>query len=136
MSYTVDIKPLSVNQCWQGKRVKTAKHRAYRKQLGYLLPKGVHIPEGKLEVAYTFKVSSKLADYDNLIKAFQDALCENYGFDDRQIYKAVIKKEIVGKGSKAICFEIKPALIECATCWQENSSPECQEDHAANAGYG
>lgn len=135
MNHSVNIKPLSVNECWQGRRVKTTKHRNYRKELGHLLPKGVHIPEGNLEVAYTFKVSSKLADYDNLIKAFQDALCENYGFDDRQIFRAVIEKEIVPKGCESVSFEIKPADIECATCWQENNSPECSGDHAAKAGY-
>lgn len=132
---SVGIKPLTVNQCWQGRRVKTAKHRQYREDLAALLPKGVFVPDGKLEVAYTFKVSSKLSDYDNLIKAFQDALCENYGFDDRQIYKAVINKVDVKKGEECVAFDIRPLYVECETCWTNNKTSECSGEHAADAGY-
>ena len=131
----VNLKPLTVNQCWQGRRVKTAKHRQYRKDLAALLPKGVFIPDGKLEVRYVFKVSSKLSDYDNLIKAFQDSLCENYGFDDRRIYRAVIDKVDVKKGEECVEFEIRPMYVECKTCWNINKLIECDGSHAADSGY-
>ncbi len=34
----MNIKPLSVNECWQGRRYKTDKYRSYEKQLLYTLP--------------------------------------------------------------------------------------------------
>ena len=103
----VCIKPLSVNEAWKGRRFKTDAHKAYRQELSLLLPKNVDIPEGQLEVEYLFNVSSKQSDYDNLIKAFQDALCDKYGFDDSRIYKATIIKNVVDKGSESIGFSFK-----------------------------
>ena len=43
-------------------------------------------------------MSSKNSDGDNLIKAFQDALAEQYGFNDRDIYRWEVEKRIVAKG--------------------------------------
>jgi hypothetical protein len=42
-----------------------------------------------------FGVSSKASDGDNLIKAWQDALCEKCGFNDRDIYHWDVEKVIV-----------------------------------------
>jgi len=64
------------------------------------------VPNGKLSVKYCFGVSSKAADGDNLIKSFQDALCERYGFDDRRIYEWQVKKIDVPKGKEFIEFEL------------------------------
>ena len=100
------IKPLSINQCWMGRRFKTNKYKAYEKELLLLLKKKL-VPEGKLELIVTFGLSSKLADYDNPLKAFQDILCKKYGFDDRRIYKGIIEKVDVKKGSEFIEFKIK-----------------------------
>jgi hypothetical protein len=36
---------------------------------------------------YESGVSSKASDGDNLIKSFQDTICEKYGFNDRDIYR-------------------------------------------------
>lgn len=131
----VSIKPLSVNEAWQGRRFKTKKHKAYREQLQLLLPSTVHVPEGRIEARYTFNVSNTQSDYDNLIKAFQDALCDKYGFDDSRIYRAIIEKNLVKKGQESIHFELWPVNVMCGTCWLEHGSPECQGDHAAENGY-
>ena len=106
MRYEVKIKPLSVNEAWQGRRFKTRAHRGYRRQLSLGLPEGVFIPEGDLRVEYTFKVSNRRSDYDNLIKAFQDALCDQYGFDDSRICQATIRKKVVSRGDEGVEFEI------------------------------
>lgn len=66
------------------------------------------IPKGKLSVKYVFGVLSKASDGDNLIKSFQDTLCERYGFDDRDIYRWDVEKVIVPKGQEYARFEIIP----------------------------
>lgn len=102
----VNIKPLSVNQAWQGKRFKTPAYKAYEQEL-LLKLKPVDVPEGKLKLIATFGLSSKLSDWDNPVKPFQDCLQKKYGFDDRRIYKAIIEKVDVKKGEEFIEFEIR-----------------------------
>lgn len=102
----ISIKPLSVNQVWQGKRFKTKKYKMYEKLVYNLLPKSYKIPEGNLEIYLNFGFSSKLQDIDNPIKPFQDILQKKYNFDDRRIYKAIVIKEIVKKGDEYIKFSI------------------------------
>lgn len=101
----INIKPLSVNQCWQGRRFKTPTYKKYEKELLLLLPK-LTIPEGKLEIIITFGFSSKASDWDNPIKPFQDILQKRYKFNDSRVYKATVKKEIVKKGKEFIEFTI------------------------------
>ena len=57
----VNIKPLSINQCFQGRRFKTPKYKQYEKELMILLP-ALNVPSGLLEVVITFGLSSKLND--------------------------------------------------------------------------
>ena len=40
----IDIKPLSVNEAWQGRRYKTPKYKQYQETLLWLLPK-IKIPK-------------------------------------------------------------------------------------------
>ena len=101
------IKPLSVNQCWQGRRYKTPNYKAYEKRVLDLLPDNLYVPKnGKLVVNITFGFSSKMSDYDNAIKPFQDILQKKYGFDDNRIYEAHIYKEITEKGNEFIRVRI------------------------------
>ena len=102
---TIRIKPLSVNRSYQGRRFATPELKAYKQELAYLLPKAMKIPMGKLGLHYIFGVSSKNADGDNLIKAFQDCLSENYFFNDKDIYEWRVEKKIVPKGKEYIQFE-------------------------------
>lgn len=100
------IKAVSLNQCYRGRRFKTPLLDAFKKEVYYLVPK-LDIPDGKLSVIYKFGVSSKNSDGDNLIKVFQDALAEKYGFNDKKIYKWDVEKIDVSKGEEFIEFEIK-----------------------------
>lgn len=102
----INIKPLSVNNAWQGKRFKTPAYKSYEKELLSKL-RALEIPRGKLILIAKFGLSSKLADWDNPVKPFQDCLQKKYGFDDRRIYKAIIEKVNVKKGEEFIEFEIK-----------------------------
>lgn len=103
----ISIKPLSVNEAYRGRRFATKELKQYKKDLARLLPK-MEVPKGKLMVRYTFGVSSKAADYDNLIKTFQDAMAEKYGFNDNRIYRGLIIKQDVPRGEEFIEFELSP----------------------------
>jgi len=102
----IKIKPLSVNQCWQGKRFKTPKYKAYEYELLMLLPK-ISVPNGLLHLKVVFGLSSKLNDIDNGLKPFIDILQKKYSFNDRDIYKLTVEKVIVNKREEFIEFKIK-----------------------------
>lgn len=102
----IKTKPLSVNECWQGKRFKTKKYKDYEKFLLFSLPK-IKIPSPPLEIIFHFGFSSQLSDWDNPIKPLQDVLQKKYNFNDKDVFKATIEKEIVKKGDDYFAFEIK-----------------------------
>jgi Holliday junction resolvase RusA-like endonuclease len=105
MKKRLNIKPLSVNEVWQGKRFKTRKYTSYEKE-ALLHLKHLTIPEYPLKIEITWGFSSVMADIDNPTKPFLDILQKKYGFDDRHIYELVLKKVIVKKGEEYIDFEI------------------------------
>lgn len=102
----IPIKPLSVNDVWQGRRFKTKDYSVYEQELYYTLPK-LKIPEGKLTLTLIFGFSSKGSDIDNCIKPFTDVLQKKYGFNDNRIYKLYVVKRDVKKGREYIDFEIE-----------------------------
>lgn len=102
----IDIKPLSVNQCWRGRRFKTDKYKAYEIEVAYKL-KHLKLPKAPYFISYVFGFSNSLSDLDNPIKPFQDILQKYYGFDDRDIHKMTVEKVKVKKGKEFIEFEIK-----------------------------
>lgn len=101
----LNIKPLSINEAYRGRRFATPELAQYKKDLARILPK-IKVLEGKLSVTYVFGLSSKQADVDNCIKAFQDILSEQYGFNDKRIYELHVKKVDVKKGKEYVGFEI------------------------------
>jgi Holliday junction resolvase RusA-like endonuclease len=102
----IDIKPLSVNACWQGKRFKTPKYKQYEKDMFILLPK-ISVPKPPYKVYYEFGFSSAASDLDNPIKPLQDILQKKYGFDDKHIYEMTAKRVKVKKGEEYLIFHIK-----------------------------
>jgi len=105
MKVLLNIKPLSINECWRGRRFKTDKYKSYERHI-LLLLKPLKLPSAPYKINYVFGFSSSLSDIDNPLKAFQDILCKKYGFDDRSIFEINIKKVIVKKGEEFINFEI------------------------------
>jgi Holliday junction resolvase RusA-like endonuclease len=101
------IKPLSVNECFQGRRFKTPLYKAYEEEVLYLLKKEP-ISSGKLFLRLTVGVSSKNADLDNIIKPLVDILQKKLGFNDRQIYAMDLWKEDVRKGEEFIEYDLSP----------------------------
>lgn len=102
----VNIKPLSVNEAWKGRRFKTDKYGIYQNTLLWILPK-IKIPPPPYEIHFRFGFSNASSDWDNPVKPTQDILAKKYGFNDKQIRRAVVEKEIVGRGNEYIEFEIK-----------------------------
>ena len=41
----VQIKPLTVNRAWNGRKYKTDEYKSYERELDFLLPK-IDVPEG------------------------------------------------------------------------------------------
>ena len=94
MRFTIDIKPLSVNEAWQGRRKKSQKYHDFEREIEWLLPRNIKPLEGKIEIRYWWHMKNhKMADWDNPIKALQDVL-KLYGIilDDRFIYKGTGEK--------------------------------------------
>jgi Holliday junction resolvase RusA-like endonuclease len=102
----INIKPLSVNKAWQGRRFKTPQYLAYEQAMMYLLPNLV-IPEGNLTVTITFGFANKASDIDNGLKPFLDILQKRYGFDDKVIYRLIVDKTRAKKGGEYIRFAIQ-----------------------------
>lgn len=102
----INIKPLSVNEAYRGRRFKTSKYKAYKKELLWLLP-NLDIPDCELFLKMKVGFSSKASDLDNVIKNFLDVLQAKYGFNDNKIYKIEIEKDIVKKGEEYISFSIE-----------------------------
>lgn len=102
----INIKPISVNKCWQGRRFKTKSYKQFEKDLLALLPNDYEIPTGDLKIALKWGFSSKLSDWDNPIKPIQDILQKKYDFNDCRIFRATVEKEIVKKGEEYIEFKI------------------------------
>lgn len=103
---TIQIKPLSVNESFKGRKTKTVKYLRYQTLLTALLPKSYEIPQGKLQIELEFGFSSKSSDWDNPIKQFQDIFCKKYGIDDKRIYKGIVEKVDVKKGEEYIKFKV------------------------------
>jgi len=103
----INIKPLSVNGAFKGRRFRTDEYRAFQKLLTLSLPNRLDVPDGKLRIILEFGLSSKNADWDNPIKQAQDIISKKYGFNDRMIYQGIVTKVDVAKGQEYLAFKIE-----------------------------
>ena len=101
---TIHIKPISANRAFQGRRFKTPTYTAYETELCFLLPK-IKVPTGKLELHYVFGMSNKNSDLGNLEKQTTDILSKRYGFNDKNLYRIILERQDVKKGSEFVSFE-------------------------------
>ena len=101
----INIKPLSVNECWRGKRFPTPAYSQYKRDLAILLPK-IILPLPPYQLTLKFGFSSIASDWDNCIKPTQDCIAKKYGFNDKLIRRAVIETVIVPKGKEFFEFSI------------------------------
>lgn len=103
----IDVKPLSVNDCWRGRRFKTPAYDNYEKLLFFKLPKITPFPDPPYRITFEFGFSSRASDWDNPCKPLQDVLQKKYGFDDKHIHEALVKKVLVKKGEEYFKFKIE-----------------------------
>lgn len=101
----LNIKPLSVNNCWQGKRFKTVEYKKYERDLLLMLPKKT-FKFDKFSIEIEFGFSTILSDIDNPLKPFIDILQKKYTINDRDVYSLSVSKKVVPKGSEYIKFKI------------------------------
>jgi hypothetical protein len=100
MIINLNIKPLSVNKAWQGKRYKSPEYKKYEIQVLRLLP-DIEIKEFKrLKITYGF--SNMMSDIDNPTKLVLDLLQKKYNVNDRDLIYLVLHKEKTKKGEEFI----------------------------------
>lgn len=102
----LNIKPLSVNEAWQGRKFKTDKYKQYEKDMLMIMP-NLNISQGKYQLTLHFGFSSPLADLDNPVKLIQDLLQKKYKINDKDIFKLVVTKELVKKGKEFIEYNLE-----------------------------
>jgi Holliday junction resolvase RusA-like endonuclease len=100
----LNIKALSVNKAFQGRRFKTPEYNKYINDMMLILPPLVDVPTKNIRLKVDFGYSSKLSDIDNGLKLWIDCLVKKYGFDDRYIVELHVTKTIVNKGEDHIEF--------------------------------
>lgn len=101
----INIKTLSVNEAWKGRRIKTAKYVKYERDMLILLPNLPHIePPYRLNIVVGF--SNKASDLDNILKPFIDILQKKYKINDKYIEILHVEKQIVTKKNEFISFEL------------------------------
>lgn len=99
----IEIKPLSVNQAWQGRRFKTPEYKQYEADTLMLLPDtDLKLSDDPIDLDLSIGVSSPLFDVDNALKPLLDVLQKKYEFNDRYIYRLCIEKKLVDKGREFI----------------------------------
>lgn len=101
MKLTLNLKPLSVNEAWQGRRFKTVKYARFEQAALLLLP-GFALPPPPYDITICYHFSNKAADIDNPLKMTLDILQKRYGFNDRDIYRIELLKVICKKGDEKI----------------------------------
>ncbi len=102
----INIKPLSVNDAWRGRRFKTDNYKAWQRGLLMMLPKNKESLNGNLKIEIVFGFSSHASDIDNPLKTLIDTLQKKYKFNDNQITELNVKKEIVKKGKEFIKYQL------------------------------
>lgn len=106
MEFTLNVKPLSVNQCWQGRRFKTKAYKQYEKAMMLILPNVQYEFKDKIGITIEFGFSNSTSDIDNPLKPVLDILQKKYRFNDRSIYELIVKKSLTKKKEEFIKINI------------------------------
>lgn len=88
----IDLKPLSVNDAWRGRKFSTPAKKTYEKRVKQEL-EGCILEDcvAPYEIHFVFGIP-KLQDWDNCVKVTQDIVCEHFWINDRDIYRATVEK--------------------------------------------
>ncbi len=102
----LQIKPLSINEAYKGRRFRTSQYDTYIRQMMFILPDSLAIPQSNIKIFIEFGYSSHASDIDNGLKCFIDCLQKKYGFNDKLITELNVRKIKVEKSKDHIIFEI------------------------------
>ena len=103
----VNVKPLSVNAAFQGRRYKTKAYKDYERILLLLLPSIKVSPNKRLRIFFTFGFSNVNCDLDNPTKLILDIMQKKYKFNDSHVWQIISTKEKTAKGKEFIDFHIE-----------------------------
>ena len=101
----INVKPLSINEAFKGRRFKTPEYLVYEREV-LLSLKFIKLRPGPYGLFIELGLSNKGADIDNPIKLISDILQKKFGFNDKDIYELYVKKKIVKKGEEYFYFSI------------------------------
>ena len=92
-TFFIDIKPISTNSCWQGRRFRTIEFKKWQEAVIYALPdKKVKGKKLKVHIDLYFQHPLKM-DADNYVKAILDCVVKKKIIeDDRYIFELSVKK--------------------------------------------
>lgn len=105
-STRVNIKPISVNDAWKGRRFKSDEYVEFEHSVLSILP-DIQIPNPPYVIYLKFGMSSYSSDWDNCIKTTQDVISKKYQFNDKHIRKGIVETELVSKGQEYFEFKIE-----------------------------
>ena len=94
LKMVLPIKPLSINQAWQGRRFKTKEYKQFCQDVRLLIPGGTPRLTGFVEIKLIWYLKNWLrTDWDNPIKPLMDVLV-SVGIieDDRKILRGTVEK--------------------------------------------
>lgn len=100
----LNIKPLSINEAYRGRRFRTPKYDTYIRQMMFILPNNLEVPKIDIKLNIEFGYSSSASDIDNGLKCFIDCLQKKYNFNDKNITELFVRKTKVLKGFEYILF--------------------------------
>jgi Holliday junction resolvase RusA-like endonuclease len=106
MEVTLNIKPISINQAFQGRRFKTPVYKSFEKEMLLKMPSLI-LPKSPFKLTITYGFSNILCDLDNPTKLVTDIMQKKYMFNDRDIYEMVLYKKIVKKGMEYITYKLE-----------------------------
>lgn len=103
--FRVNVKAISVNDAFTGRRFKTPYYEQYTQVMLELMP-DIIIPAPPFKILIKVGFSNTLSDCSNIIKNLEDICQERYKFNDREVFDIRAIKEIVKKGQEYIDLSI------------------------------
>lgn len=110
VSGELDIKPLSTNKMYTGRKRKSVWYKAYQREVHKKLEEsGLFDPTKKVVGTYKLEleigVSNSAFDASNAIKPFEDILSGHFKFNDKIIFFVSCRKYVVYKGEEFLRFK-------------------------------
>ena len=129
----IPVKPLSVNEAWQGRRFATKAYNNFKRVVSLFLNRirAPQPPDTHLFAHYRWGQSNFGADVDNPTKPFQDVLFSHWNTKDHRVVFMLLEKVKVAKGQEFIEFHVDSSdnLIEYLECVIKELKEEVDADN-------